>query len=125
VILLLVLVVIDATGDAYRHMGRQYAHHAMEVFQIAGFFLLWALFGFKRVFILLYILGRIWLFDITYNLWCGFNWLYIGESDLGGEGIRWFAHLVKQNYYHFSFMIKFLSLVTWVGVFIKQWRAER
>jgi hypothetical protein len=114
-LLLLSLVVIDASGDALGLIGWQIPSHTMEVVQVAGWILIWALYGFKGYYIVMYVLGRIWAFDLVHNLWTGEHILYMGLNDIFGLSVRWFADLVKQNYYHFSFMLKFISLVWWVA----------
>ena len=114
-LILLGLVVLDATGDVFRATRWQIPHHAMEVVQIAGWIAIWALYGFKRYYIAMYILARLWAFDLVYNLWFGHPLLYMGSSDLVGLSVRWFADLVKQNYLNFSFMLKFLALVWWTA----------
>jgi len=124
-IILLGIILADATGDAFRFKGWMLLHHSMEVIQIGGFLILWKLYGFRWAFVLLYILARLWLFDIVYNLICGFHLLYVGTTDPVDKGIRGFAYLVRQNYMHFSFMIKFIALVSLIGVFIRQLRNYR
>ena len=140
ILLLLLLCVIDATGDAFRY-GAPVLSHSLETLQIAGWFGFAGVFALQVIkpymrtvrdiirlllfYALMYTLGRIWLFDITYNLWCSNELLYLGSNDLVGKFVRWFADLVGQNYIHFSFMMKFLALFVWVGLLIKCWRAER
>jgi len=121
---LLLLIILDATGDAFRLEGRQVLHHVVESFQIAGWLAVWALFDFNMVYIVMYILGRLILFDVTFNAIAGNSLLYMGENDLVGKGVRWFADLTKQNYIHFSFMLKFMSLLVWGSYFFnnKQYR---
>ena len=114
-LILLGLVVLDATGDAFRASGWQIPHHTIEVLQIAGWIALWALYGFKRYYIAMYILARIWAFDIVFNLWYGTKLLYLGHSDLVGLSVHWFADLVGHNYMHFSFILKFIAFVWWAG----------
>lgn len=114
-LILLALVVIDATGDALRLAGWQIPSHAMESIQVAGWILIWALYGFKGYYIAMYILGRIWAFDLVHNLWTGHQLLYMGTNDLVGLAVHWFSDLVKQNYLHFSFILKFIALVWWTG----------
>ena len=119
-LILLGLVLIDSAGDAFRFKGYQIISHSAEVVQIGGWITLWALFGFDWQFIVMYIVGRIVLFDITWNLITGHNILYMGENDLVGIGIRAFARLVKQDYRHFSFIIKFLAALVWIAGIINQ-----
>jgi len=118
-LVLLLQVALDASGDAFRAKGWQVIHHFMEALQIAGWFLIWALFGFEPIFIPIYILGRIWLFDLIFNIWKGNHLLYLGENDVFGKVIRWFANLVKQNYMHFSFILKLMALVAWLGLMLR------
>ena len=124
-VLLLLQVALDASGDAFRFRTWQIAHHVMEASQVVLWVLLWACFGFRWRYLLLYVLGRLWLFNIIFNGWCGWEWLYLGTTDPVDISIRWFAELVKQNYLNFSFMVKFMSLVCWISVFVNQWRANR
>jgi hypothetical protein len=114
-LILLGLVVLDASGDAMRILGWQIPSHAMETIQIAGWILIWALYGFKRYYVAMYILARIWAFDIVLNLWTGFRLLYVSDNDLVGLAILWFADLVHQPYVHFSFILKFITLVWWIA----------
>ena len=118
-LLLLALVGLDATGDAFRFLNRQVLHHAMEVLMIAGFIALWAFFPFEPVYIIIYILGRLWLFDVLWNVITGQNPLYIGTSDLYGRSVRWIGEKLRVSYMHFSFMIKFMSFMAWIGLIIR------
>ena len=119
ILFLLLLVAVDASGDAFRMSGWLPLSHSMESVLIIGFFLLWAKSGFKWQYILLYFLGRIWLFDIVHNLITHKGVLYMGMNDYMGRSVIWFADLVGQNYLNFSFVIKFMALFTWVGLSIK------
>ncbi len=123
-IALLLLVVLDASGDAFRHEGWQLLHHGVESLQLAGWVAVWALFDFNLVYIVMYIAGRVLLFSMTFNLFAGNEILYIGESSIYGKAIRGFADLVHQNYIHFSFMIKFIAGLWWGAYFFtnKQFR---
>ncbi len=114
-LILLTLVALDATGDALRLNGWQVPHHVVESIQIGWWLLIWALYGFKRYYIAMYILARVWAFALVFNLWAGNKLLYLGTNDLVGISIHWFADLVGHNYMHFSFILKFMALVWWVG----------
>jgi len=122
---LLLLVILDATGDAFRIQGWQFLHHAIETLQIAGWVAVWSLFEFNLVFIVMYITGRLFLFDLTLNVIAGNPLLYMGENDAVGWLVRGFANLVKQNYMHFSLVLKFLAGVWWMSYFFtnKQFRS--
>lgn len=115
-LLLLVQVINDAIGDAFRLKGWQVVHHAVETFQIAGWIVLWAFFGFELQFVVMYIMGRIWLFDIIFNLISGNRLLYVGVSDLVGILIR----KLPVPDVHLSFIIKFLALLVWIAGIINQ-----
>ena len=119
IISLLLLIIIDATGDALRFLNRSIASHTMESLQIAGWFAIWALFGFEWLYIPVYILGRIWLFDVLFNVLTAHDPLYMGKNDLFGLAVHKFSEWVRQDYKHFSFTIKFVSLIAWIGLLIK------
>ena len=112
-LILLLLVILDASGDACRLEGWQLLHHVIESFQIAGWIVVWALFDFNLVYIVMYLLGRFIAFDLVFNIWAGNEILYVGESSLYGRLIRSFADLVHQNYQHFMFIFKFMALMVW------------
>lgn len=135
-ILLLLIVVIDATGDAFRFKGWDVVHHVMETLQIAAWFafaVLFAAFCMNSVhanesvmavvmgqwhYALIYVLGRIWLFDLLFNIITGHDPLYMGKSDLVGRSVIWFSGKVKQDYKHFSFIIKAMALIAWIGLML-------
>ena len=116
---MILLVLLDATGDAFRLRHWMAAHHFMELLHVAGWFAIWALFGFKRVYILLYILARVALFDITFNPVAGLEPFYVGFTSLYDSFITWFSGLFKSAPGHFAFILTFMSSLAWVGVFIK------
>ena len=53
---LLLIVILDASGDAFRLQGWQVAHHVMEALQIAGWLFIWFTFRFNPVWIVMYLL---------------------------------------------------------------------
>jgi len=116
-IALLLIVILDASGDAFRLNGWQIAHHMTEAIQIAGWIAIWALFRFNLVYIVMYILGRFIAFDLVFNLWAGLDLFYVGDSSLYGRFIMWFAALVKQPVGLVLSMPKFMALVWWVAWF--------
>lgn len=115
-ICLLGLVIVDAVGDALRLKGKQILHHLAEALQIGGWLAIWAFLGFEWVYVPIYILGRLWLFDVIFNIVAGNRILYVGESDLWGLSIRGIAKLFKVQYEHPSFIFKFMSLIAWAGL---------
>ena len=81
-LILLLLVVLDATGDALRSRGKQLLHHSIESIQIAIWIALWALFEFHWLYVLMYIFARFVFFDLIYNLIVGNKWYYVGVSSI-------------------------------------------
>ena len=118
-LLLLIPVIVDAVGDAFRLDNRQILHHVMEVIHIACWVALWAAFGFDPMYIAMYILGRIVLFDITFNLTSGLKIGYVGGSSIYDLLLRVFGGWVKQHPANFAFITRVMALVFWVGLFIK------
>jgi hypothetical protein len=114
-LVLLGLVILDGSGDAFRSKGWQILHHTMETIQIAGWILIWALFGFEPYYVAMYVLGRIWAFDLTWNLWTGNRILYVGTSDLFGRAIRGISNLFKVPYENTSFIIKLIAVAWWIA----------
>ena len=117
-LILLGLVMLDAIGDAFRHRHWQIPHHIMEVMHVAGWIAVWALFGFKPVFIAMYIVGRIVLFDVVFNLTAGLPIGHIGRSSLYDIILTWFGSWVKQHPAHFVFIFRFMALLSWIGLLI-------
>lgn len=118
-IALVVIILVDATGDAMRDQGRQIWSHLLESIQLALWIAVWACFYFMPVWIPVYIAARIWIFDVVYNLCNGQELLYMGKWDLYGRAVRWFAGKVKQDYRHFSFIFKVMAFVAWIGLNIR------
>ena len=110
-LLLLAQVVIDSAGDAFRFRGWQIVSHMAESIQIAGWFAIWALFGFEPWFIVMYIMGRIVLFDIVFNIIAGNKIFYVGTSDLLGK----LLHKLPVAPELPMFIIKFMALLVWVA----------
>lgn len=121
-ILLLLLVILDASGDALRVMGFSVWHHIAEVAVIVGFILLWARFPFKWTYPLIYVLMRVWAFNLTFNICIGLPAGYLGTSNLYDRGIAWFAGAVQQDPRHFVFILSFMALVATIGLIIKDFR---
>jgi len=116
---LLGAVVVDALGDALRLNKELIAHHVMEVIHVALWVVIWAAFGFAPVYIAMYILGRIVLFDIVFNLAAGLPVFYIGTNSLYDIILTKFGGWVKQHPGHFAFIFRFMALVSWIGLLIK------
>jgi hypothetical protein len=114
---LLLLVILDATGDAFRIQGWQVLHHSIESLQVAGWLAVWILFRFNPVYIAMYILGRFVTFDVVLNLIVGNDWWYVGETSLYGRFLSWLAGLVKQPISMFVTAFKAIALFVWVAWF--------
>jgi len=115
---LLLLVILDASGDAFRFKGWQFIHHLTESVQVAGWIAVWALFGFELVYIPIYILSRIILFDVIFNAISKHPLMYVGESDLFGGFIRWIGRIFKVPYEHPAFIFRVMAFIAWVGLVI-------
>lgn len=116
---LLALVLFDAIGDAFRFRGWNIPHHLLESCHIAGWVAVWALFGFAPVYVLLYVLGRIVLFDIVFNLVGGLPIGHVGKNSIYDLAVTLFGGWFKQNPANFAFIFRVIALVAWVGTLIK------
>ena len=113
-LLLLLLCVLDAAGDAFRVRKWQIIHHSLEVVQIAVWFLIWALFEFRYEYVIMYITGRIFLFDIVFNLIARNKWSYVGTSSLYGRILGWFAGVMKEPG-HLVWVIRAIAIIWWIA----------
>jgi hypothetical protein len=135
ILFLLWQVIIDGLGDGFRVRKWQRPHHSMETLRIGGWLaypaalsLGWV--DFQWYYIAMYILGRIWAFDLVYNLvarnklfyvsktsWDGvILWWISGEDDPGRKN-RWPIGMVAS-------MPKMISLLWWMAWFLTDggWR---
>lgn len=113
---LLGLVILDATGDALRLRMRQIMHHMLESLHLVLFFVIWALFGFKWEYVLIYIMGRIVVFDVIFNLVAGLPVLYVGEGSVYDIAIRKVASVFPVHPSNPSFIFKFMALLVWISL---------
>lgn len=118
-ILLLAPVIFDAIGDALRLKGKQILHHIMEVFHVAAWIVIWATFPFDWLFIIMYVLGRIVIFDVIFNIIADLPIGYVGENSLYDRFLRLFGGWVKQHPGHFAFIFRVMALVAWIGLYLK------
>lgn len=114
---LLLLVILDASGDAFRLEGWQVAHHMMETLQVIGWIALWSLFKFNPVYIVMYLLGRFIGFDTVFNLIVGLDLFYVGESSLYGRVLSQFTDVVGTPPAMLISALKFMALIWWVAWF--------
>ena len=117
-LIMLGLVVIDGIGDALRLRGWQIPHHIAEILHVSGWIAVWALFGFEMVYIPIYIVGRVILFDIVFNLVAGLPIGHIGKSSLYDIVLTWFGKWVKNSPVHFVFIFRFMALLAWIGLIL-------
>ena len=114
-ILLLLIVSLDALGDAFRRRNRQVLHHVMDTLQIALWMAIWGLFGFDLYYVFMYVLARFALFDLIYNIAAGHSWWYIGDSSIYDKAIRWFAKTARAPIAYVVAVPKIMSLVWFVA----------
>ena len=122
ILILLLQVILDALGDAFRIRRWQNLHHTMESAREAVWIGLAAAIGFGYLefewyYIAMYILGRIWLFDPILNLVSDFDFFYVSDSSTDGRILIW---LCSDKIFDVpiilpTVMIKFLALVWWVA----------
>jgi len=112
-LILLLAVLLDATGDAFRTRGKQVIHHMMEVAQIGTWVALWALFDFHWLYILLYTFARFVFFNLTYNLIAGNKWYYTGKSNLFDKAENWIAK--SQGAQFVAVIPRIIILVWWLA----------
>jgi len=110
-LLLLLIVSLDALGDAFRRLQKHVLHHVMESIPIMLWMAIWALFGFDWYYIAMYILARFAVFDLVYNLTVGHSWYYIGDSSIYDKGIKWFAKVARAPISYVVGVPKFIALV--------------
>ena len=118
-LVLLIPVFVDAVGDALRSRGNLITHHIMEVLHVGCWIAIWILFPFQWQYVVMYVLGRIILFDVIYNLTAGVVITYIGNNSLYDIILKKFGGWVKQHPIHFVFIFRFMALVSWIALLIK------
>jgi hypothetical protein len=117
-LVLLILVLLDAIGDAFRLRNWQIPHHIVEVFHVAGWIGVWFAFDFQWLYLPIYILGRIVLFDIVFNLTAGLPIGHIGENSIYDIVVSKLGGWFKQNPANFAFIFRFIALLAWVGTYL-------
>ena len=116
-LILLGVVAIDSSGDAFRIHQWQLVHHLMEVLGIATWIALWALFEFHWVYPTMYITARVWLFDPLLNLIAGYKLTYAGKSSLYGRLLSWLMIKTGEKG-HLIWVIRVLALIWWIAWFV-------
>lgn len=121
ILILLLQVILDAVGDGFRVRGWQKLHHSAEAIQIGIWLALLVSTGiqvidFQWYLVIMYILGRIWLFDPVNNLVSSRKIGYVGKSSIDGVIYHFISDKIFHNgVEHTSFIIKFMALVAWIA----------
>jgi hypothetical protein len=123
-LIFLLLILLDAVGDALRARNKQVPHHTLEVIHIIGWFFIavivargWLEWSDRQI--VMYITLRIAIFDVIFNVIKGNKWSYVGESSLYGRFMNWFTDLPKIMEQGFLiWVIRVMALVWWTAWFI-------
>ena len=95
-LILLGIVLLDALGDGLRWIGKQVAHHAVEILKEAVWLSMLVYFTGEPNLIVMYLTARIALFDPIINLVAGQGLGYVGSSSLYDKALKWFSNKVKE-----------------------------
>ena len=118
-LVLLGVMLLDAAGDAFRIHQWQNLHHGMEVLGVGAWIAIWALFDFSPIYIVMYVTGRIAIFDPILNLIAGYKLTYAGKSSVYGRLLSWFMSKVK-NPGILIWVLRALALIWWVAWFVSK-----
>ena len=115
--LMTALILLDAVGDAFRSRGWQIPHHLMEALHEGSWIgLLYYFTGWVNI-IPVYILSRIAIFDVVYNLVAGNKLSYIGKSSIYGIVMTWFTGKIKEQGF-LIWVIRAMALLAWIILLI-------
>jgi len=118
-LVLLGVMLLDAAGDAFRIHQWQNLHHGMEVLGVGAWIAIWALFDFSPIYIVMYVTGRIAIFDPILNLIAGYKLTYAGKSSVYGRLLSWFMSKIK-NPGILIWVLRALALIWWVAWFVSK-----
>lgn len=129
ILILLLQCILDALGDGFRARGWQRIHHFDESLQLSIWLGLIAavspLLGwleFEWYYLLMYLFGRIWLFDLVINLVRKKNLFYVGQSSIDGVIYHFIAGTYRKKHRFpvelVSFIVKFMALIGWVAMLL-------
>jgi hypothetical protein len=107
---------IVSIGDGLRWIGKQVAHHTVEIIREGVWLSLVAYFMGNWMIIPMYIFARIAIFDPIINLVAGKGLNYVGSSSLYDRLLKWFGSTVKEPG-HLIWVIRalaFIWLVVWI-----------
>lgn len=129
-LLLTLLIIWDATGDALRARGKQIPHHILESVSVAAWLILLIIVARGRLiwydsYVVMYITMRIAIFDVIFNIIKGNKWSYVGRSSIYGIVVGWFTNLPKvKEPGHLIWVIRAIALIWWIAWFITDggWR---
>jgi len=118
-LVLLGVMLLDAAGDAFRIHQWQNLHHGMEVLGVGAWIAIWALFDFSPIYIVMYVTGRIAIFDPILNLIAGYKLTYAGKSSVYGRLLSWFMSKIK-NPGILIWVLRALSFIWWIAWFVSK-----
>lgn len=113
-IILVVIVALDAVGDGLRWVGRQVAHHAVEIIREGVWLSLVAYFMDNWTIITMYVTARVAFFDPIINLVAGKPIGYAGNSSIYDRLLRWFSGKVKEPG-HLIWVVRVIALIWFVA----------
>ena len=113
-LILLGIVLLDALGDGLRWIGKQVAHHAVEILREAIWLSMVVYFTGQPQLIVMYITARIAFFDPVINLVAGKGTPYIGSSSLYDRLLKWFSGKVKEPG-HLIWVIRVMALIWFIA----------
>jgi hypothetical protein len=113
-LILIGIVSLDAIGDGLRWIGKQVAHHAVEIVRELIWLSLVAYFMDNWTIITMYMTARIALFDPIINLVAGKPIGYAGESSIYDKLLRWFSGKVKEPG-HLIWVIRALAALWFIA----------
>jgi len=112
-LVLLLQVLLDATGDAMRVKRYTEAHHIMEALQVAIWMFVWYFAGPHYLYIIMYVGARFVFFDLVYNLIVGNPWFYFGKDSYYDRIFRKITE--KQGPVFTLVFTKGIVLVGWIA----------
>lgn len=121
-LIMFLVIVLDATGDGFRTLGMQKAHHVLEASWIVLFFTAWALSKFKWQYALTFVLCRIWAFNFIYNLVAGNKFGYLSDGNYYDDFLIWVGHAVKQDPIHFYIIFSLMAFAASASLIVKEYR---
>ena len=116
-LILLCLIILDATGDGLRWNGKQILHHSVEIVREGIWLSLLVYFTGEYLIIPMYILARVALFDPIINLVAGKGINHVGSNSIYDIVLKWFTGKVKEPG-HLIWVIRAIALIWWIVWFV-------